>query len=136
MVRLGCVCVGVPKADKMGHNEVGSVMLGNFGMPLTTLFCTKELPLFTGSSQTNFPPSIHEGGEMHEPHLRARAHCHRAGLWATPRASPNICVDIFCLPRLFQRPHRHGVTAIVEWVVHGVWGGQFLATLGDPWGKV
>ena len=69
---------------------------------------------------------------MHEPHLRARAHCHRAGLWATPRASPYICVDSLCLPRLFPRQNRRGVTAIVQWVAHVEPTDLASASVADP----
>ena len=69
---------------------------------------------------------------MHEPHLRAMAHCHRVGLWATPRAGPYICVDPLCLPRLFPRQHRRGVTAIVQWVAHVEPADLTSASVADP----
>ena len=49
-------------------------------------------------------PAFHEGSEMHEPHLRARAHCHRAGLWATPRASPFFLCRIPLSPKTLSAP--------------------------------
>ena len=42
-------------------------------------------------------PDIHEGGGMHEPHLRAKAHCHGAGLWVNfDSKSRDRLDDIVC----------------------------------------
>ena len=134
MVRLGSVCVGViAEADDLRHDEVGSVMTIHVAPREASgdTVLHEGVLLVHGIQPSELLP-FHEGGEMHEPHLRARAHGHRAGLWATPRASPEICVDSLCLPRLFPRQNRRGVTAIVQWVAHVEPADLASASVADP----
>ena len=94
---VSAVCVGViAEADDLRHDEVGSVMTIHVAPREASgdTVLHEGVLLVHGIQPSELLP-FHEGGEMHEPHLRARAHGHRAGLWATPRASPEICVDSF-----------------------------------------
>ena len=82
LVRLGSVCVGViAEADEIGHDEVGGVVSIHCAPPEASGDTVlQEGVLLVHGIQPGELPAFHEGGEMHDPHLRARAHCHRAGL--------------------------------------------------------